>query len=98
MALRLATLSGAWARGSFKSVPCPELGSEIGWMMTFIRSRSAFHVDGSARGAIASRRVTGCAGTLPPGTASRVSMLADASASTAIAGFSVGRNSSVHSG
>ena len=32
------------ASGSFRSVPCPGLGSENGWITTFIRSRSLLQV------------------------------------------------------
>ena len=69
-------------------------------MTTFIRSRSFCQVESCVSGAIASRRVIGgaCDGLRRRRTASRVSMLADASQSTAIAGFSSGRNSSIHSG
>ncbi len=67
---------------------------------TFIRPRSLSHDAASASGAIASCRVMGAAvgtGRLAWIT-SRVSMLGDASQSTATAGFSSGRYSSTHSG
>ena len=64
----------------------------------FIRARSRSHAEGSARGADASRRVVAEDVGWSVRTTSRVSMLADASQSTAIVGFSSGRNSSIHSG
>ena len=89
------------ARPAARSGRCrgPAAGSAIGWSTTFIRSRRRV-----PRRRIGQRRDRlapawpACAVGWSAATTSRVSMLVDASQSTAIAGFSSGRNSSIHSG
>ena len=95
---RFWIFSNALASGSCRSVPRPGWGGENGWTTTFIRSRNFSHDADSASGATASRRDCGLEEDFPLATTSRVSMLGEASQSTATDGFSSGRYSSIHSG
>ena len=81
-------------------VPAAPLGAgdENGWITTFIRCRSLSQDAGSAIDATAWLRVVADDVDWSAATTSRVSMLGEASISTAIVGFSSGRNSSIHSG
>ena len=93
--IRFLWVTGASASGAQRFVPFAPSGAEMGWMTTSSRSRSFFQNESLTRPPIASRRVT--AGPFRD-TASRVSMLREASHSTATEGFSSERYSSTISG
>ena len=96
--LRLGTVSMTLLSGSLMSVPCPAPLGENGWITTCIVSPSLPHASARVSPSMASRRVSGWAEVFSPRETSRVSMLGEASQSTAIDAFSSGRNSSIHSG
>jgi hypothetical protein len=78
-------------------VPPDSGDGEKGAISTRNRRSSGFQKLPDTTAATDSRRVAGSR-PAPGGSASRVSMLRDASWSTAITGFSVGRSSRTHSG